>query len=495
MNFGVWGVVFLLVYLAALVVVAEVARRAKLDTSPSDHFLAGRTLGTFVLFLTLYATAYSGNSLLGYPGRAYRDGYSFIMATGFMMSIIVAFHIVVPRLRPLAVRHAFVTPGDYIRVRFEGPWAKPVRLAVGILMSLALANFLLAQLKAMGDVASVVTDGRVPYAVGVIGLAGVILFYETRGGMRAVAWTDAAQGIVMLFGLAALLGWLLSEAGGLAEITRAVAERRPEAVVVPNRILCINWFSTIALMGLASVLYPQAIQRIFAAKSGRSLKRSLSGMTFMPLATTLVVTLIGVASIARFDIKDAVATDEVVPLLLAQWGSSGGYSVAAALLVFLGALSAIMSTADSCLLSLGSLLSRDLLGQEGRDEEATRLGKRLAAGMLLAMIPFALWRELTLWRLIELKMELLIQCVPAFLIALHWSRLRAGPVFAGIVVGTLFSAGLSLADMTRLGGVHVGVVGCALNSLVAVAGSLLVDPPGAEPATAMRASSSQVSRG
>jgi len=472
MNFGIWGVVSLIVYLAALLVVAEVARRAKRDTSPSDHFLAGRTLGTFVLFLTLYATAYSGNSLLGYPGRAYRDGYSFIMATGFMMSIIVMFHAIVPRLRPLAVHHAFITPGDYLRVRFSGPWARPLRLIVAVLMSLALANFLLAQLKAMGDVASVVTDGRISYPAGVIGLAAVILFYETRGGMRAVAWTDAAQGVAMLLGLAALLGWLLIEAGGLADVTRAVAERRPAAVSLPSATVCINWFSTIVLMGLASVLYPQAIQRIFAAKSGRALKRSFSAMTFMPLATTLVVTLIGVAAIARFDITNAVDTDEVVPMLLRDWGSAGGFSTGAALLVFLGALSAIMSTADSCLLSLGSLLSRDLLGRDERDEKATRLGKHLAAGMLLATIPFALWRELTLWRLIELKMELLIQCVPAFLIALHWSRLRAGPVFAGIVIGTLFSAGLSLGGVPRLWGVHVGVVGCGLNVAVAVLGSL-----------------------
>jgi len=473
MNFGVWGVTSLVFYLGGLLVVAEIAKRAKRDASPADHFLAGRSLGTFVLFLTLYATAYSGNSLLGYPGRAYRDGFSFIMATGFMMSIIVMFHVIVPRLRPLAVRHHFVTPGDYLRIRFAGRWAGPLRLAVACLMSLALANFLLAQLKAMGDVASVVTDGRISYPAGVIGLALVILFYETRGGMRAVAWTDAAQGIVMLVGLSALLGWLLAEAGGLAEITRSVASRRPAAVSVPSATVCINWFSTIALMGLASILYPQAIQRIFAAESGKALKRSFSGMTFMPLATTLVVTLIGVAAIARFDITNAVDTDEVVPMLLHDWGSDGGFSTGAALLVFLGALSAIMSTADSCLLSLGSLLSRDLLGREGSAEADTRLGKRLAAVMLIGTIPFALWRDLTLWRLIELKMELLIQCVPAFLIALHWSRLRAGPVFAGIVVGTVFSAGLSLAGVARIEGVHVGVVGCALNVAVATLGSLL----------------------
>ena len=429
MSFGAWGVVGLLAYLVALLGVAEIARRFRRDASPSDHFLAGRSLGTFVLFLTLYATAYSGNSLLGYPGRAYRSGYSFVMATGFMMAIVVVFHALVPRLRPLAARHGFVTPGDWLRLRFDGPWARPLRLTVAVLMSIALANFLLAQLKAMGEVASLVTDGRVPYAAGVIGLAGVILVYETRGGMRAVAWTDAAQGLAMLVGLAAMLSWLMS------------------------------------------VLYPQAIQRVFAAESGQALRRSFMGMTFMPLATTLVVTLIGVAAIPLFELEGGVASDGVVPLLLREWGNAGGGATALALLVFLGALSAIMSTADSCLLSLGSLLSRDLLGETGAGAAATRLGKRLAAAMLLATIPIALLRELTLWRLIELKMELLIQCVPAFLIALHWSRLRAGPVLAGIAVGALFAVGLTLAGTPRLAGVHVGVLGCLLNGLVAVVGS------------------------
>ncbi|MBJ18016.1 MAG: sodium:solute symporter family protein [bacterium] len=486
MNFGVWGVVALIFYLAALVGVAEIARRAKKDASPSDHFLAGRSLGSFVLFLTLYATAYSGNSLLGYPGRAYRDGYSFIMATGFMMSIVVAFHILVPRLRPLAVHYHFVTPGDYLRVRFGGPWATTLRWVIAVLMTLALANFLLAQLKAMGDVAHLVTGGRVPYGAGVIGLAGVILFYETRGGMRAVAWTDAAQGIAMLVGLTALFGWLISEAGGLAEVTRTVARVRPEAVAVPSRTVSINWFSTIVLMGLASVLYPQAIQRIFAAKSGRALKRSFAGMTFMPLVTTLVVTLIGVASIARFEINEAVDTDGVVPMLLSDWGASGGWATWAALLVFLGALSAIMSTADSCLLSLGSLLSRDLLGRAGSDEAATRLGKRLAAAVLIAVIPFALIRELTLWRLIELKMELLIQCVPAFLLAIHWRWLRTGPVLAGVIVGTTFSTALTFSGVTRIEGIHVGVLGCLLNTLVAVGASMLMGAKPSGSAVAMR---------
>ena len=74
MKLETLGPVALALYLAMLLAVAEFARRAKRDASPADHFLASRDLGTWVLFLTLYATAYSGNSLLGYPGEAYRRG-------------------------------------------------------------------------------------------------------------------------------------------------------------------------------------------------------------------------------------------------------------------------------------------------------------------------------------------------------------------------------------------------------------------------------------
>ncbi|MEE8581430.1 MAG: sodium:solute symporter family protein [Myxococcota bacterium] len=482
MSFEKLGLQALLVYLLALLVLAILARRARRDASPSDHFLAARDLGLFVLFLTLYSTAYSGNSLLGYPGNAYRTGFSFIMATGFMMSIMVVFHALAPRLRPIAVAQAFITPGDWVRHRFAGERVvRALVIAVGVLMSIALVNFLLAQLKAMGHVASLVTGGAISYEWGVIGLAGTVLFYETLGGMRAVAWTDVAQALLMLVGLSALLVWLLVEAGGLGAVTQAVIVARPSAVAVPDATSCANWFSTIALLGLASVIYPQAVQRVYAARSGRALQRSFALMSFMPLVTTLVVTLIGIAAIPRIDAGSAVGADEVMPLLLGEWAAAGGIQALAAVLVFLGALAAIMSTADSCLLSLGSMVVRDLMGRSETDPNTTRVGKLVAALLMVAMVPLALTRELTLWRLIELKMELLIQCVPAFLLAIQWRGLAAGPTLVGLLLGTLFSVALTSADVTRLAGIHVGVVGLALNVSVAVLGSLAQSGRAARP--------------
>jgi len=470
-TLGLWA---LGIYFLALVAVAEVARRARIDRTPADHFLAGRGLGVFVLFLTLYATTYSGNSLLGYPGEAYRRGFSWIMATGFMMAIIVTFHLLVPRLRPVASRHGFVTPGDWVRHRFAGQsGGGALRVAVATLMAIALANYLLAQLTAMGLVAHRFTGGQLPYWAGVVGLAGLILFYETLGGMRAVAWTDAAQGILMLGGLGTLLYWLLDDAGGMAAITARIAEMRPDAVAVPSRRESVNWASTLVLMGLASVCYPQSIQRIYAAESARGLRRAMAWMTFMPLATVLVVTLIGIAAIPRLEHLGALQADTVMPRLLAAWAAEGAVATGMALLVFLGALAAIMSTADSVLLSFGSLVAEDLVGRPRRDPTTTRFGKRVAAAAMVATVALALLPRLTLWRLIELKMELLIQCAPAFLLALHWSRLEARSALAGLLAGTAVAAGLSLAGIPRVGGIHVGVVGLALNLAICVGGSLV----------------------
>ena len=92
--------------------------------------------------------------------------------------------------------------------------------------------------------------------------------------------------------------------------------------------------------------------------------------------------------------------------------------------------------------------------------------------MMVAMAAVALVaREITLWGLIELKMELLIQCVPAFLLALHWPGMRARPALAGLLVGTTIAVSGVALGVPRLAGIHTGVVGLGVNLLMVVLGS------------------------
>ncbi len=227
------------------------------------------------------------------------------------------------------------------------------------------------------------------------------------------------------------------------------------------------------MQGLARVIYPQAIQRVYAARSGQVLRRAFALMTFMPLTTILVVTLIGLAAIPRFPGLGDVGADRVMPLLLGEWGSGGTGFAVAAMVVFMGALAAIMSTADSVLLSLGSIVAEDLAGRPHDAPETTRLGKRAAAAIMVVIATVALIaKEVTLWGLIELKMELLVQCVPAFLVALHWRGLRATPTLIGLVVGCVVALLWLALEVKRIEGVHIGVIGLVANLGVAATLSL-----------------------
>ena len=96
------GIIFMGFYLFSLIGVGLAGRYASKENSMSDFYLAGRGMGVFVLFLTLYATQYSGNTMIGFSGRAYRQGFTTLVAVTFMCAIIGLYLIYAPRLYRLS---------------------------------------------------------------------------------------------------------------------------------------------------------------------------------------------------------------------------------------------------------------------------------------------------------------------------------------------------------------------------------------------------------
>lgn len=472
--FGITGLVAVAVYLAAMLYVGLAARRATKDHSMGEFYLAGRGLGAFVLFATLYATQYSGNSFLGYPGEAYRIGFAWIMSAGFMTAIIVAYLAIAPQLYRASRSHAFVTPGDWLDHRFASP---SLTLAANLVMVVAIANYLLAQLMAMGHAVAGLSGGAIPYWVGVVALIAVILIYETLGGMRAVAWTDAVQGGLLMVGLGGVLLAVLPSPGHLAEVTAWVAAAAPEKVAVPDWTLCMTWISTLLLIGLSGSVYPQAIQRIYAARSTRALKRGVSGMAVMPLFTMIPLFLVGILSLRELSGLEGAAADQVMPMMLTRWAGEAPWLYAAALAVTLAVIAAIMSTADSVLLTLSSILAKDFMGKTflkgAPDATLTRAGKFSSWVVIALLITIAINPRITLWGLTELKMELLMQVWPMFLLGIHWKPLTAPAALAGLAIGLAVSFVLPATGYSRPLGVHDGTIGWAVNLVVCVVVSRL----------------------
>jgi len=472
--FGVGAAIFVGVYLLAMLGIGYLARRARRSDSLDDFYLAGKGLGTFVLFLTLYATQYSGNALLGYPGETYRLGFAWIMSVGFMMAIIAVYLLFAPRLHRLAKQFNYVTPGDWIDHRFGSP---ALTLVANLVMVVAVSNYLLAQLMAMGHVVAGLSGNAVPYWVGVVLLTLVIGIYETMGGMRAVAWTDCVQGLMLLVGL---LGVLIAAAPGpdhLRAATEWIITQQPQKAAVPSWQLCSTWMSTLLLIGFSGSVYPQAIQRIYAARDVPTLKCSLSLMAFMPLLTMLVVFLVGILAIQHFAGLQGVAADQVMPMLLREWANQSLWMYLIALLVFTGILAAIMSTADSVLLSLSSILAKDFVGKtllrHAPEQRLTQAGKLLSWVIMVILITIALVPRITLWGLTELKMEILVQVSPVFVLGILWLRLTARAALVGLLAGSALGMSLTLAGYGKLWGLHAGLLGWGLNLVLCLTLSYL----------------------
>ena len=320
------------------------SRRARKSDSLADFYLAGRGLGVPVLVLTLYATQYSGNSLIGYPGEAYRMGFSWMMTVGFMMAIVVVYLSYAPKLHRISRGLGFVTPADWIEHRFG---LAPLTHVANLLLVAAITNYLLAQLIAIGHITAGLTAGAAPYWVGVVAFALIIVIYETVGGLRAVAWTDCIQGLLLLLGLGGLVAAVIHSTGGLGALTEWLAANRPEMTALPDAEHSRYWLSTILLVGFSGAVYPQAIQRIYAARSGQVLRRALRIMIFMPLLTMPVVVLVGLSGVRQWSSGDGlegIEADQVMPMLLREWSQQGPLFYLVSVLVLLGAVAAIMST-------------------------------------------------------------------------------------------------------------------------------------------------------
>ena len=257
---GTGGIIFVGLYLFSLIGIGMAGRMARKENTLSDFYLAGRGMGVFVLFLTLYATQYSGNTMIGFAGKAYRGGYQSLVMVIFMSSIIGAYFLFAPKLFRLSKKHGFITTGDFIHYRFKNT---VLTIIIVIISIFALGNYILTNLKAIGYIVVAATGGRVGFAQGIILLSLIMVIYETLGGMRSVAWTDVIQGVLLLVGVILIFIVIQVEYGGMVTSAEIIKSQNPEFFNPPNWTEKRLWISTIGLAFFGISVYPHAIQRIY----------------------------------------------------------------------------------------------------------------------------------------------------------------------------------------------------------------------------------------
>ncbi len=485
LPFGAGAWLFFCCYLCSLLLLGWLGRKARKEDSLQDFYLAGRGFGFIVLFLTLYATQYSGNTIFGVTGATYRLGFAWLISAHYMLAIIVFYRTYAFKLQALARERGYVTPVDYVRDRFG---SKTLCTIASLVMIVALNNYLLAQLMTMGRALQGLAGpaGDIAYNYGVVALALIMLIYGTLGGLRAIAWTDVIQGAVLFVGFLVLLLLMVIQFGPLSAATEVIAQSASaEKLQRPGPNMLRQWLSYILLVGIGAALYPQAIQRIYSARSARSLRQSFATMAFMPFFSVLIAIVVGIYALAYVPGLEGAAADQVLAsvLRIVQEQSLFGYALVA--LIFSAVLAALMSTADSAMLSISSMFTKDIyavyIRPDADESELTRLGKRCSWVVvgLLSLLAILLKEQTSLIGLIDRKFDVLVQLAPAFMLGIHWLGLRTGPVLIGVVLGLIIALTLAFGPFTfviegKVWGFHPGLYGLVVNLLCAVLGSLWI---------------------
>jgi SSS family solute:Na+ symporter len=296
--------------------------------------------------------------------------------------------------------------------------------------------------------------------------------------MKADIWTDALQGVIMLAAMLAVFFVVAAALGGFEHANRVMLGRQPEFFSRPgggNALPMSVWFSYMALWFLCDPMFPQLFQRFLAARDERSLK--LTALLY-PLATGVLFFLpvaIGVMGRMVEPGLTGSRTDQILPLVVAKllppWLGAA---------VMAGGLAALMSTMDSQLLTLSSMIVRDGASLARKSPVANRYSKIVvlllaAAGLALALKPWA--------PILDIATEAftgLAVLFPVTLAAVYWRKTSAWAGFASILVGETMVVLYHFKLLPAFGFLPVIPV-VAVTTLVLVVGSLLAPARDLEP--------------
>lgn len=335
---------FVVIYLAISIGIGLVA--AMRVKNAKDYAVAGRHLPLPVVMATVFATWFGAEAVFGVSATFVTEGLNGVAADPFgaSMCLIIAGFFFSTQLYKLNI----LTLGDFYRMRYN----RTVEVLTTIAIVISYLGWVAAQIKALGLIFSMITDGAVSEEVGMILGTAIVLTYTTLGGMLSVAVLDFVQMIVVIGGLL-YIGSIVSDmTGGVAPViehARAAGKLDffPKGADIWVWITFVGGWMT---MMLGSIPQQDVFQRITSAKSAKiALWGSILGasvyfcFTFVPMFITYAATLIDPVFFGKLVIEDS---QKVLPTLVLQ------HTPVLAQAIFFGAvLSAIMSCSSATLLA------------------------------------------------------------------------------------------------------------------------------------------------
>lgn len=331
------------------------------NKSKDDYYVGGRNLSAGHVGLSVVATDVGGGFSIGLGGLGFVMGLSgsWMLFTGLLGAWLSAVFLI-PKIYPLAREHSFLSFPEVLAFKYN----KKVALIAGVISLIGYIGFTSSQILAGAKLASATFPSiGIRDAVLIMGVIAVV--YTVVGGIKAVIYTDTVQWIILMAGLI-LIGIPIGyyKLGGWEAIQHTIPSNFLSLANVSFSDL-FNWLITIVpIWFVGMTLY----QRIYACKDEKTAKRAwrIAGLFEWPVMAFMGVILGLFARIAfeqgMFTSLGYSPTSEMdaelgLPLFLSTILPVGLMG-----LMMSAYFSAIMSTADSCLMAASGNFVTDILG-------------------------------------------------------------------------------------------------------------------------------------
>jgi SSS family solute:Na+ symporter len=473
----------IITYLILVLIVGTLAHRLFRGTG-EDYFLASRTIGPFVLLMTLFGTNMTAFTMLGASGQAYREGIIVfaLMGSSSALAIPLVIYFVGTRLWWLGKREGYLTQVQFFRERYQSDL---LGLMLFIVLVSLMLPYVLIGVKGGGDALQAITGGAEEGLASWIGsllICGVVFVYVTYGGMRSTAWANTFQTLVFMIVGGVTFFVILGKYGGLQGAMETLRQTDPSLLQIRNdRAAHYRMFSFLFLP-ISVGAFPHIFSHWLSAREARSFRYSI---VFYPLCVAAVwVPSVVLGAVGNIDYTTPLDGPILVKLIL---GNAGGILAGC---LGAGVFAAIMSSLDSQTLAAGTMFTQDIVRHYGfhdklSERQQVLFGRSFVMVLLALAFFFSLHSTQSIFSLGVWSLTGFTGVFPIVVAALFWKRSTKEGAMAAVVTVAALWVYFFVQSLGGPGGYTVGGTGVLPvvviffgASLVLVVVSLLTRPPG-----------------
>ncbi|MBD8487236.1 sodium:solute symporter family protein [Echinicola sp. CAU 1574] len=424
-----------------------------------DYYVGGRSIGHWHIGLSVVATDVGGGFSIGLGGLGFAMGLSgsWMLFTGLIGAWLAAVFLI-PKVKSNPAFAKFYTFPQIFQYLFN----RQVGIAAGVICFVGYLGFTSSQLLAGAKLAAgTFKDLDINLALLIMGIIAVV--YTVLGGLKAVIYTDTIQWIILLLGFT-FIGLPISyyHVGGW----KVIQDTLPAEFFSLSNLTwqdLANWGITILpIWFVGMTLY----QRIFASRDVKSAKKAwyIAGLFEWPIMAFMGVSLGLLSRVAFEQGMIAGAIDDLdpemgLPILLSTVLPAGIMG-----LMMSAYFSAVLSTADSCLMAASGNLTTDLFGK-WFDKQPEEKSMRFSQLFTLVIGALALLIAMQMTNVLELMLYSYAFMVSGLLVpilaGLFWNKRNPNAALLSMIIGGSVTAGLAFSGIALPSGLDANLFGLA----------------------------------